>query len=836
MIMKETSVEFDAEFEQGNLDLALRRDEQEFDLFMRTDSNTKGHHQWFYFSVKNKFTGTYKFNILNFTKRDSLYDCGMRISVFSKIKSSLAKIGTLPAIFTDWFRGGNNILYHPSRISVDDHAHSLYSKYVLKSNIYYELSFEYEFEYENDIVYFAYAPPYTYSKLLELLKELKMDCKQNNKIFKEEILCKTLSGLDLPILTITEKIGSVKIRNKKKPIVIVTARIHPGETSGSFLMEGFLRYISSSSLSAHKLCQNVIFKIIPMLNPDGVLLGNYRVNISGEDLNRNFSSPDPLLHPEITRIKSLIRKLKYYGHEIISYLDFHSHSKKKCVFIYGPHYPLHSPRYLQVRVFANILSFSTEMFRYKACKYREEPEKITAARFVISKEFDIMNSFTIESSFHGFINRERKIMEFCKSLYKAMGMNIGKTIFDYLNILKEDKTLYKGITYKNGIIPNQMFGKTTKEALDKLFNMKSMNKNIMSENINEKYKNHSKNSELKCNEVIHIEDQGNCSELSKESPPIKKKLIDIYQNIQENMGLSDSDSKDSDSSESEPEPLPKTECNKITGKILSILKNEYENDYEENNYNENEYDNITENAKVLKKDPTWKKSFIKKRIKVKSKNFETKTNEEKLNITIVNSIKANKFNAMEMQNKFNYNQDQSNSENQYRRQNSVPKRDTYKIQNITKLSKNFTSITETFKNNFEDKVNINFNDANLFNKFNKIWPINISSNYDFSVPISERISDYQETSQPKSKQNIIRTKSMNNSKLNNNYMLSILSNAEAMHDNIQNRNIKQLLSSARVPLNFRRNIAIKNSKYINSYRITKKFKKLYHIKNGIHYS
>ena len=51
---------------------------------MRVYTNTRGNHQWFYFSVihGNYFHGkTVKFNIMNFTKGDSLYGSGMRIIV-----------------------------------------------------------------------------------------------------------------------------------------------------------------------------------------------------------------------------------------------------------------------------------------------------------------------------------------------------------------------------------------------------------------------------------------------------------------------------------------------------------------------------------------------------------------------------------------------------------------------------------------------------------------------------------------------------------------------------------------------------------------------------------
>ena len=75
---------FDSNFESGNLDMAIKRKDFEYDLYMRVDTNTRGHHQWFYFSVsyKEHFKGQkVRFNIVNFTKGQSLYTQGMRICV-----------------------------------------------------------------------------------------------------------------------------------------------------------------------------------------------------------------------------------------------------------------------------------------------------------------------------------------------------------------------------------------------------------------------------------------------------------------------------------------------------------------------------------------------------------------------------------------------------------------------------------------------------------------------------------------------------------------------------------------------------------------------------------
>jgi len=44
------------------------------------------------------------------------------------------------------------------------------------------------------------------------------------------------------------------------------------------------------SPEAEYLRKKIIFKIIPMVNPDGVVFGNYRTSLSGKDLNRKFKA------------------------------------------------------------------------------------------------------------------------------------------------------------------------------------------------------------------------------------------------------------------------------------------------------------------------------------------------------------------------------------------------------------------------------------------------------------------------------------------------------------------------------------------------------------------
>ena len=106
------ALKFDSDFESGNLDLAARTfldRNDEYDLLLRLDSNSKTHQQWFYFSCETR--GNYKnhrvrFNLLNFTKPHSLYQRGMLPVVWSE---RLYK-----ATGTGWHRAGTEVRYDRS--------------------------------------------------------------------------------------------------------------------------------------------------------------------------------------------------------------------------------------------------------------------------------------------------------------------------------------------------------------------------------------------------------------------------------------------------------------------------------------------------------------------------------------------------------------------------------------------------------------------------------------------------------------------------------------------------------------------------------------------------
>lgn len=142
----------------------------------------------------------------------------------------------------------------------------------------------------------------------------------------KKTLCKTLAGEDCELLTITSKDNLEKFSKRKG--VVITARVHPGETVGSWLMRGVLFFLTDPlNEEARLLREHFVFKIVPMLNPDGVINGNYRCSLAGCDLNRRWKNPSMDIHPEIYYTKEMIHTLnKERGCAL--FCDLHGHSKK----------------------------------------------------------------------------------------------------------------------------------------------------------------------------------------------------------------------------------------------------------------------------------------------------------------------------------------------------------------------------------------------------------------------------------------------------------------------------------------------------------------------------
>lgn len=200
----------------------------------------------------------------------------------------------------------------------------------------------------------------------------------------------------------------------RKKAVVFTARVHPGtlfmpfltpsigEVPSSWVLRGLINFLLSDSPEAKLLRSQYVFRIIPMLNPDGVIYGNYRCSLLGFDLNRKWKSPSRHLQPTVFYTKQL---LKFVSEErdIVLYCDFHAHSTQKNVFMYGcSHQPAeydHIRKNAAIRVVPLLMSQQNNNFSYRSSRFRVEKSRESTARIVVFKEFGVTASYTCESTF-----------------------------------------------------------------------------------------------------------------------------------------------------------------------------------------------------------------------------------------------------------------------------------------------------------------------------------------------------------------------------------------------------------------------------------------------------
>ena len=444
----EAKIIFDSKFESGNLRMAIKLDSDipnEYDLIMRRDYNSEKNYSWFYFSIESDRETDIKFNILNFIKKKIMFDEQNKIRILVYNKND------------KWTRNTYNIQYYQNNINIfppgedkdkiiiddekdfdqdddkiDEKDEDKDDKDDIKENkinikdkgekedipdteFFFTLSFCYHVNKINinTPIYFALCFPYTYSTLQEYLYKLSIIKTNKNKI-KFSTLNKTICGNPLDILYITNYNCSLNDLNSR-PSVIFTARVHPGETSGSYVIESVITNLLNNSIFSNYLLDKYIFKIIPMLNPDGVIHGHYRNNILGKDLNRMWQDPRPNLTPTIYYLKKLISINKPFF-----FCDFHGHSnmpncalyccsppkKKKNKFFNYPNANTKSYHFFEEKVFMRIFEEEAKFYEKTGEKYKIQKSKLKSARGVIYNEFNVYFTYALETGLMTKYNKQ----------------------------------------------------------------------------------------------------------------------------------------------------------------------------------------------------------------------------------------------------------------------------------------------------------------------------------------------------------------------------------------------------------------------------------------------
>ncbi|KAJ3318264.1 Cytosolic carboxypeptidase 1 [Boothiomyces sp. JEL0866] len=286
---------FDSRFESGNLQLAIKVSQFEYDLLIESDINSVPgkHNQWFYFSVKRMVTNTpYKFNILNLSKPASQFNNGMQPVMYSVEDPGWKRVGEYISFDTR---------NHYRKPGVDP---GTLDSAAADANTFSTLVMSISFKHQND----------TY---------------------------------DIPI--------------KDRKYVLLSARVHPGESNSSHMMNGLIQFLLSSD-------------------------------------------------------------------EVALSCDFHGHSRKKNAFVFGCENPIGSDIEGLEKIFPQILAQQASIFDFNACRFNIEKSKESTARVVLRREFKIINSFTLESTYCGMDFGEKRGMQVQIPDLEKMGVDFAKAV------------------------------------------------------------------------------------------------------------------------------------------------------------------------------------------------------------------------------------------------------------------------------------------------------------------------------------------------------------------------------------------------------------------------
>ncbi|XP_061098464.1 cytosolic carboxypeptidase-like protein 5 isoform X2 [Conger conger] len=307
----------------------------EFNVWTKPDcADTEfenGNRSWFYFSVRGAVPGkVIKINVMNMNKQSKLYSQGMAPFVKTlPVKTRWERLRDRPT-FEVRCHGGRSAGYsaYATRDGCRFKSQMVENQFIL--------SFHHRFlEARGTTTYFAFCYPFSYTESQDMLQQLDQkfvnfmhlspSSPLDSVYYHREALCLSLEGRRVDLITITSCHGMMEEREPRldklfpeshnprphrfagKRVFFLSSRVHPGETPSSFVFNGFLNFIAKQEdPRAQMLRRMFVFKLIPMLNPDGVVRGHYRTDSRGVNLNRQYLNPSWELHPSIYGAKAVI--------------------------------------------------------------------------------------------------------------------------------------------------------------------------------------------------------------------------------------------------------------------------------------------------------------------------------------------------------------------------------------------------------------------------------------------------------------------------------------------------------------------------------------------------
>ncbi|MCW5966494.1 MAG: hypothetical protein KIT83_20825 [Bryobacterales bacterium] len=171
------------------------------------------------------------------------------------------------------------------------------------------------FRPERASFWIAHTPPHTETQLNALEAGHAA-----HPMFQRETVGKSVEGRAIPLWTITDR----TIPMARKKVIWLMFRQHAWESWTSWVGDGAIRFLLSDDAEAEVLRREVVWKIFPVADPDGVFHGGVRYNRNGYDLNRNWDALDPVKMPENAAQHGAIQRWIEAGNRVDWFLTLHN--------------------------------------------------------------------------------------------------------------------------------------------------------------------------------------------------------------------------------------------------------------------------------------------------------------------------------------------------------------------------------------------------------------------------------------------------------------------------------------------------------------------------------
>ena len=184
-------------------------------------------------------------------------------------------------------------------------------------------------------------------------------------------------------------------------VIFLSARVHPGETPSSFVFDGLLEFLlRESDPRAAALRERYVFKLIPMLNPDGCYRGNYRSDQFGANLNRCYNFASLERQPSIFAATAVLKGL--HARRLLEcYIDCHAHAGKRGCFLYGNRMAPSDQRHLDGPLYTFLLALNTRFVDTDQCVFYEGASgHAGSGREAVYAATGLAHVFTLECNYN----------------------------------------------------------------------------------------------------------------------------------------------------------------------------------------------------------------------------------------------------------------------------------------------------------------------------------------------------------------------------------------------------------------------------------------------------